>query len=359
MLTFDAPLAAHEADAATVLTALRAGDETAVWRFKWNHPSFRGRQVREVRSTALTTDDARLLIAREQAFDTWADLAGFAADVASGSEVRAFELAVDMVVRGDLEALRHTLARRPELVGERSTRRHHCSLLHYLGANGLEPDRQRTPPNALDIGRALLDAGADPNALADLYDERCTTLSMVVSSSHPAAAGLQLDLALLLLDRGARLVGPGSKWQSAVLTALVFGYLDTARGLAARAGTIDDVVELAGLGRLDDVRARITAATRDERQAALSLAAQLGHADVVGLLVTHGADPNRFNPDGFHAHATPLHQAVWQGHRAVVERLLEAGARLDLKDTIYDGTPLDWAIHGKRDALAVYLRGRG
>lgn len=359
MPTFDAPLAAYEADAAAALTALRAGDDTAAWRFKWNHPSFRGRHVREVRSATLTLDDARLLIAREQAFATWPDLERFAADVASGGEVPQFERAVEVVVGGDLAGLHDALARRPELVREPSVRRHHCTLLHYLGANGVENDRQRTPPNALDIARMLLDGGADPDALADLYDERCTTLSMVVSSSHPAAAGVQLDLALLLLDRGARLVGPGSKWQSAVLTALVFGNLDTARGLAARAGTIDDVVELAGLGWLDDVRARIAAATLDERQAALSLAAQLGHADVVGLLVAHGADPNRYNPDGFHAHATPLHQAVWHGHRGVVERLVESGARLDLEDTIYDGTPVDWAVHGKRDELAAYLRGRG
>jgi ankyrin repeat protein len=356
---FDAPLAAYEAHAAAVLTALGSGDDAAAWRFKWSHPRFRGRHVREVRSATLTADDARLLIAQEQAFDTWADLERFIADVASGGDVQAFERTVEVVVGGDLAALSHTLARRPELVHARSARRHHCTLLHYLGANGVEPDRQRTPPNALEVARALLDAGAAPDALADLYDQRCTTLSMVVSSSHPAAAGLQLDLALLLLDRGARLVGPGSKWQSAVLTALMFGYLDTARGLAARAGAIEDVVELAGLGRLDDVRAGIGAATPGQRQAALSLAAQLGHAEVVGALLAYGADPNRYNPDGFHAHATPLHQAVWHGHRGVVEQLVESGARLDLRDTIYDGTPLDWAVHGKQDELAAYLRSRG
>lgn len=359
MPAFDAPLAAYQADADAVLTALRAGDDDAAWRVKWNHPRFRGRHVRDVRATPLTEDDARLLVAREHAFDSWPDLQQFVADIASRGEVHAFERTVDLVVCGDLDALRRAIAQRPALVRARSTKRHHCTLLHYLGANGVEQERQRTPENVLDVARTLLDAGAEPDALADLYDERCTTLSMVVSSSHPAAAGLQLDLALLLLDRGARLAGPGSKWQSAVLTALIFGYLDTARGLAARANVTEDFVELAGLGRLDDVRARMAAATGGEQQAALSLAAQLGHADVVEMLLAHGADPNRYNPDGFHAHATPLHHAAGNGHLSVAQRLIDAGARLDLRDTVYDATPLDWAVHGRQEALAAYLRGRG
>jgi ankyrin repeat protein len=183
-------------------------------------------------------------------------------------------------------------------------------------------------------------------------------MSMLVSSSHPAAAGVQLALALLLVDRGARLRGAGSTWESAVLTALTFGYLDTARGLAARAEPIDSVVELAGLGRLDELRVRIASAPVEDRQAALSVAAQLGHAEVVDLLVRHGADPARFNPEGFHSHSTPLHQAVWSGHRAVVERLVAAGAPLDVTDTLYDGTPLDWARYGKRDDLVTLLASR-
>jgi len=39
-------------------------------------------------------------------------------------------------------------------------RRHHATLLHYVGANGIESFRQKTPANAVDIARLLLDAGA-------------------------------------------------------------------------------------------------------------------------------------------------------------------------------------------------------
>jgi len=76
----------------------------------------------------------------------------------------------------------------------------------------------------------------------------------------------------------------------------------------------------------------------------------------VRLLLDAGEDANRYNPDGFHSHATPLHHAALAGHAEVVRLLVERGARLDIADTIYDGTPLDWAIHGEQAAVAEYLR---
>ncbi len=37
----------------------------------------------------------------------------------------------------------------------------------------------------------------------------------------------------------------------------------------------------------------------------------------------------------------------------------QRGARLDLRDTIYPGTPLDWAIHAGGSAIETYLRSCG
>src|SRR5438876_11410307 len=106
--------------------------------------------------------------------------------------------------------LRSMLRDDPQLVHARSARRHHATLLHYIAANGVEGVRQKTPPNAVEIARILLDAGAEPDALADMYDNKCTTMSMLVSSANPHIAGLQGALAETLLDLGSELVGPGS-----------------------------------------------------------------------------------------------------------------------------------------------------
>jgi hypothetical protein len=241
-------------------------------------------------------------------------------------------------------------------VTDRSSRRHRATLLHYVAANGVEEARQRTPANAVEVATLLLESGADANALADMYMQRCTTLSLLVSSTHPAEAGLQVPLALTLLEHGAALDGVGTAWRSAVLTALTFGFLETARALAARQSVVDDLAIAAGLG-LHDETARLLPADRERRSIALSLAAQHGHVDVVRLLLDARADADAYNPEGFHAHSTPLHQAVLAGHADVVRVLVEHGARLDVKDRIYDGTPLDWALHGDQVEIADYLRG--
>ena len=224
---------------------------------------------------------------------------------------------------GDVVALQSMVRANPELTRARSMRRHHATLLHYIGANGVEGERQKTPPNAVEVAKILLDAGAEVDALADMYDNKCTTMSMLVSSCHPAKAGLQVALAETLLDYGAALDGPGSNWQSAVMTALAFGYFDTAEALARRGPPLDNLAAAAGLGRLDDAARLLPTADSRTRHIAFALAAQHGHAAIVRLFLDAGEDPNRFNPDGHHSHSTPLHQAVWANHMEVVRLLVE------------------------------------
>jgi hypothetical protein len=48
---------------------------------------------------------------------------------------------------------------------------------------------------------------------------------------------------------------------------------------------------------------------------------------------------------------------VWSDRFDVVQLLAERGARLDVRDRLHDGTPLDWAEHGSRTGIADYLRG--
>jgi ankyrin repeat protein len=357
-LPFTAPIGAYLDQARSLLAELQAGDEAAAWRFKWEHPDFREQQVGAVRAAPLGLEDAKLVTARSYAFQGWSELTAFAEMAAREGGIVRFETAVDAMVAGDRDVLEALLREDPALVGARSARRHQATLLHYIAANGVEGWRQRTPPNAVEIARLLLDAGADPNALADMYDTRCTTLSMLVSSTPPADAGLQVALAELLMDRGAALAAPGSKWNAAVLTALTFGFLDTARALAARAGRVDDIAVAAGLGLLGETARLLPAADPERLHVALELACMHGHVRIAQLLLDAGVDPSRYNPAGFHAHSTPLHQAVWANHEPIVRLLVESGARLEMRDLVYDATPLDWAVYGERTEIADYLRGR-
>ncbi len=351
-------LEACRSEAETMWRDVKSGSEEASWRFKWEHPRFRGRPVSEVDPASLELDDARLVVARQHGFQEWEDLVAFTGRLQRDAGVARFEAAVEAVVSGDLGALGAMLREDSELAHARSTRRHHATLLHYLGANGVEGDRQKTPPNAVEIARALLEAGAAADATADLYERPCTTMSMLVSSSHPAEAGLQGALATTLLDYGAALEGLEGGG-SPLMIALVFGYLDTAKLLAERGAKVDTLETAAGLGHAAVV-ARLLSGTGDaSRGIALALAAQHGQIAVLRLLLDAGEDPNRYNPEGHHPHTTPLHQAVWSGHADAVALLVERGARLDMKDTIYQVTPLGWAVYAGRTEIADYLRARG
>jgi ankyrin repeat protein len=185
-------------------------------------------------------------------------------------------------------------------------------------------------------------------------------MSLLVSSCHPADAGLQAALVDTLVDFGADVEPRGSgSWTSPLLTALAFGYRDAAEALVRRGARVNSLAAAAGLGRLDDARRLLPDASSDDRHRALALAAQLGHVEIVRLLLEAGEDPSRYNPAGNHGHSTPLHQAALAGHDAVVRLLVERGARLDILDTIYNGTPLGWALYGERPAIADYLRAQG
>jgi ankyrin repeat protein len=143
------------------------------------------------------------------------------------------------------------------------------------------------------------------------------------------------------------------------MTALSFGYPEAAKALVRRGALVDNLAAAAGLGMAEDFQRLLAAADAECRHRALALAAQHGHAGVVALLLGAGEDPNRYNPDGLHSHSTPLHQAILPGHEAVVRVLVENGAKLDLQDKIYQGTPLGWAMYAGRTEIANYLRAQG
>ena len=377
-LPFRASLSEYQHQADALLNGWTAGDESAIGFFWRHHPRFRRPDVlwlprqmepSELRTEVMTADDSRLAVARWYDFRDWAALTKWVENVGrDGSPISLFESAVEAVITGDTPQLERLLRQNPDLIRARSTRvtwwappqRHRATLLHYIAANGVEGYRQMTPANAVEIATILLRAGAEVDALADMYEGKHTTLSMLVSSGHPAKAGLQVALTETLLDFGASIDGVGEgAWTSPLMTALVFGYTDTAQALARRGARVDTISAAAGLGRVEDVRRLLPQATAAERHTAMALAAQHGHAEIVRTLLDAGDDPNRYNPKGTHAHSTPLHQAVAGGKGDDVRLLIERGARVDIRDTIYNATPLGWAEYCAQPEIAAYLREHG
>jgi len=375
-LPFDSSLRGYEKQAEKLLAAFRSGNCEAISCFKRCHPRFLDERIpwlsrdlsdTEVAGTALDLADAQLAVARGYNFRDWAALEDHVGLVTQKNAlIHRFETAVEAVVSGNLAGLRQLLRAHPDLVQARSRRvtcfdppMHRATLLHYIAANGVEGYRQRTPKNAVEVAKTLLQAGAEVDALADMYGGQCTTLSLLVSSCHPAEAGLQIALTETLLDFGASIEGAGKgRWVSPLMTALVFGYRDAAETLVKRGARVNDLALAAGLGRFNEACHLLPSADAESRHRALALAAQLGHTDVVRLLLDAGENPDRYNPGGLHSHATPLHHAALNGHAAVVELLVDRGARLDIKDTIYQSTPIGWAEHGEQSEVAKFLRAK-
>jgi len=203
---------------------------------------------------------------------------------------------------------------------------------------------QTLPKNIVDVARVILDKGVDQAAL----DE---TLALVATGSVPRECGQQIPLIDLLCEYGADVDG-------AIRIAAVLYELDAVRALL-RHGARMTMAVAGALGRIDDVRQLIPNAHEEERHLAFALAAQYGYVGIVSLLLDAGEDPDRFNPVGGHSHATALHQAAGNGVLGVVKLLVERGARTDIKDILFGGTPLGWAKYEGKKEVEAYLREKG
>src|SRR6202046_1749306 len=114
--------------------------------------------------------DAQFVIARSQGFESWPKFAKQLEALArKNTSASRFEAAADAIVSGDVATLKRLLREEPGLIRARSTREHSATLLHYVSANGIEGYRQKTPKNIVEIAEMLLKAGAEVDAIADVY----------------------------------------------------------------------------------------------------------------------------------------------------------------------------------------------
>lgn len=260
-----------------------------------------------------------------------------------------FRRAVDLLDAGDADGLRAHLAMHPGLIQQQVVFEdwnyfRNPTLLEFAAENPIR--RGSLPSNIVPVAKVILDAGGKANPAS-----MNSTLGLVCSGSVSRECGMQISLIDLLCDYHA---DPNS----AMLAALAHGEFQAAEALIRRGAQID-MATAAATGRAEQVRKLLPAADGESRHRALALAAQHGHAAVVSLLLEAGEDPNRYNPVGCHAHAMPLHHAALEGHDEVVRLLLDRGARLDIKDLLFHGTPVNWARHGGRTETENYLRAKG
>jgi ankyrin repeat protein len=283
-----------------------------------------------------------------------------------------FHTAVAAVRTGDLEQFKAALKADPSLATARSSQSH-STLLQCVVLDG------NGKPNNVEMARILTDAGAP-------IDE-------------PLVAAASIDnapIAELLLDRGAAIDGNG-RW-SPIEEALYWNSRDTLALLLKLGARVRNLRIAAGLGRTDliaeffdksgaltpeagriewpfgtleaiersnhEPRTKRALADRirtwsQDRQGvvdnAFVYACMHGHVEAAGLLLEKGAAIDAI-PGGFDFAGTGLHYAAHNGHRAMVEFVLERGADPNIKDTKVNSDAAGWAEHAGHTEIAERLR---
>ena len=155
-----------------LLNDRRAGELDAYQRVREFHPHFNGMADTAIGSATFTLSDARLAVAREYGFSSWARLRTHVAKADRSKidlphheriEDAAFRRAVDLLDDGDVHGLRDHLANHPSVVRQRVVFEggnyfRDPTLLEFVAENPVRHDN--LPPNIVKVARMILDAGA-------------------------------------------------------------------------------------------------------------------------------------------------------------------------------------------------------
>jgi peptide-methionine (S)-S-oxide reductase len=201
----------------------------------------------------------------------------------------------------------------------------------------------RMPATIVEVADAMIARGVEPGDLD-------YALELVMTSSAAREQGHQWPLALRLLEAGA------TPTAQAIVVALAYKELAPIRALLER-GLAMTAPIAAALGQVDRLADLLPHTTEADRRAALAMAVVNGEVEAARLCLAGGADPDAFMP--VHKHCVPLHTAVLSDDLALLGLLVEHGARLDIRDGLWRGTPLDWAVYLDKPEAAAYLRSRG
>lgn len=275
-----------------------------------------------------------------------------------------FRQAVDAIDAGDATHLEKILNAHPHLACERlrspgSWLRNQIGdaldsffrdpyLLWFVSEDAV---RNKTLPSNIAVIANIIIQKIKAGKSASLQEQLDYTLKLVVWSVVARECNVQIALMEVLINEGAEIDGVSND-------ALVNGNFDAANYLLKR-GAKSSLPTALCLERWEEADELAPSTSPDQKQMSFVLAALNGKAKSVARVIAYGEVDVNKPSELLYSHATALHHAVWSGSIETVKVLVEAGAKLDIRDTIYNGTPLGWAEYANKDEIADYLRSKG
>lgn len=273
-----------------------------------------------------------------------------------------FHEAVAAIDAGDVDSLARLLAEHPQLVEERLDAP--GDWLRAQVGDALEGFFQRPylmwfvaedpvrngklPGNIVAVFDCILRA-AQRRAVSSLPEQLDYTLRLVCWSWIARECGLQIPLVDALIDAGATLDGASvyeGRYGAHSDAAIYNRNFAAAERLLERGATPTLTTALC-LGRWDEAERLKALATPEALDDAFVQAALLGQAEALRRMLAWGLNATTVSARN-QSHGTALHHAVWSGSLEAVQTLVEAGADMKRRDTIYGGAPLDWAQHAEQ-----------
>jgi hypothetical protein len=298
----------YRTQAKELLRACRASDPEAIDRFdSW---LFEGKPFDPAK---VTLNDAQTVIAREHGCGSWPRFIESLRDKrADRRDPLSFRQARDAIRDHDLESLRALLRQFPVLARAKSQEPDEAqqTLLHYVGERG-----------TAEMARELVAAGARVDA---------ATLPFNMTPMGCALYEGNTNVALYLAEKDSEPLS--------INGAAGLGKLDVLRTLIGEHDTLPPYLEP---GVYDPMRSVAHA---------FRYACSNGQVAVVEYLLDLGLDVNVRLQDG----ATGLHLAAYLGHADLVRLLLKRGADKTIRDDKFGGVPEGWAAEfGHHDIAAL------
>ena len=202
------------------------------------------------------------------------------------------------------------------------------------------------PSNIATIAQIIIDTAKEQHA-ESLQQQLDYGIKLIAWSWVARNSGVQIQLLDVFVNAGASTFKVSDD-------ALVNGNFAAAEHLVRR-GAPPSLSTALCIGNWEEADLLAVNANDAEKQVSLVLCSLNGKAEAVKKVIGYGVHVSEPSAH-LYSHATPLHHATGSGSLDTVKVLVEAGAKMNIRDSVYEGTPLDWAEYLKKDDIAAYLR---